>query len=67
MTAVAVPTVGAPRHKLGSAARAIRAHWFLPTILTSDAALLSFTEAHHEPWFDEAQAWLIARDSSITE
>ncbi len=22
---------------------------------------------HHEPWFDEAQAWLIARDSGLTE
>ncbi|MGC1301137.1 MAG: hypothetical protein WA840_02075 [Caulobacteraceae bacterium] len=27
-------------------------------------ALLVFGGAYHEPWFDEAQAWLIARDST---
>jgi hypothetical protein len=24
-----------------------------------------FIVAHHEPWFDEAQAWLLARDNSL--
>ena len=28
------------------------------------AVLLLFGGARHEPWFDEAQAWLIARDAS---
>lgn len=29
---------------------------------------LSFLIGHkHEPWADEAQAWLIARDSSVSE
>jgi len=26
---------------------------------------ISITIAYHEPWFDEAQAWLIARDNNI--
>jgi len=30
-------------------------------------ALLGFVAWHHEPWFDEAQAWLIARDSGLVE
>jgi hypothetical protein len=31
------------------------------------AALLAFISYFHEPWFDEAQAWLIARDSSLLD
>lgn len=27
--------------------------------------LLAYIIPHHEPWFDEAQAWLIARDSNL--
>jgi len=30
-------------------------------------ALLGFVSWHHEPWFDESQAWLIARDSGLVE
>lgn len=26
-----------------------------------------FIGAHHEPWFDEAQAWIIARDNSFVD
>lgn len=29
--------------------------------------LLGFGIFHHEPWFDEAQAWLLARDASLGE
>ena len=29
------------------------------------AALLGFTALHHEPWADEAQSWLLARDASL--
>lgn len=29
--------------------------------------LVLFVGFHHEPWFDEAQAWLIARDNSFLE
>ncbi len=32
--------------------------------LLTFAGLLIFVGVHHEPWFDEAQAWLIAREST---
>ncbi len=31
------------------------------------AAVIGFTALRHEPWADEAQAWLLARDSGIAE
>lgn len=31
------------------------------------AVLVTWIAWHHEPWADEAQAWLIARDSSLSE
>lgn len=31
------------------------------------AAWLLWVGAHHEPWVDEAQAWLLARDCSLSE
>ncbi len=31
-------------------------------VLIPYAVLLAFTISRHEPWFDEAQAWLLARD-----
>jgi hypothetical protein len=30
-------------------------------------ALVLVGVAHHEPWFDEAQAWLLARDASVPQ
>jgi hypothetical protein len=36
-------------------------------VLAIYSALLAWTVAHHIPWADEAQAWLIARDSSLAE
>lgn len=38
-----------------------------PLALVALAAWLLFVGAHHEPWFDESQAWLIARDSGLME
>jgi hypothetical protein len=35
-----------------------------PLALLLYAGLLIFVGAHHEAWFDEAQAWLIARENS---
>ena len=35
-----------------------------PLALLLFAGLLVLVGVHHEPWFDEAQAWLIARDNS---
>jgi hypothetical protein len=31
------------------------------------AVLLALVATRHEPWFDEAQAWLLARDSTLRE
>jgi len=35
-----------------------------PIALAAFACLLLVVGSHHEPWFDEAQAWLIAREGS---
>jgi hypothetical protein len=43
--------------------------WFAqawrPVALAVFATWVLFVGAHHEPWFDEAQSWLIARDSDL--
>ena len=36
-------------------------------VFAAYAALLAWTVAHHVPWVDEAQGWLVARDSSLIE
>lgn len=38
-----------------------------PLTLAALAVWLLAVSARHEPWFDEAQAWLIARDSSLAQ
>ena len=38
--------------------------WRWP-VLFGFAAWVLFVGGHHEPWFDEAQAWLMARDNDI--
>jgi hypothetical protein len=52
--AAAIPTV-------------LRAPWRSVLVLASFATLLTIVGPRHEPWFDEAQAWLIGRDSSLWE
>lgn len=39
----------------------------LTIIFAIYAILLAFAVACHEPWMDEAQAWLLVRDASLTE
>lgn len=36
-------------------------------ILAFYSAALAVVAVNHEPWFDEAQAWLLARDSSLLQ
>jgi hypothetical protein len=36
-------------------------------ILVTFIVIAIFVGAHHEPWADEAQAWLIARDASVSD
>lgn len=52
------PTLG-ERREQGSTARIIVHAIF--------AAAVLFVILHHEPWRDEADSWLLARDSSISE
>jgi hypothetical protein len=36
-----------------------------PLVLLAFAVWVLAVGSHHEPWFDEAQAWLMARDNSL--
>lgn len=40
-------------------------NWLEATVLVLFCAVLAAVIPHHEPWSDEAQAWLIARDCSL--
>jgi hypothetical protein len=42
----------------------IKNNWLTHLVFLIYIILLSVTILHHEPWADEAQAWLLARDSS---
>jgi hypothetical protein len=37
------------------------------TVFAAYLALMAFAVANHEPWMDEAQAWLIAQEATIPE
>ncbi len=39
--------------------------WWKYTVLLIYLILLSIAVMHHEPWFDESQAWLLARDAGL--
>lgn len=41
--------------------------WFIFTVVSVYALLNLVTVLHHEPWRDEAQAWLVSRDASVME
>lgn len=41
--------------------------WLEAAVLGLYAALVGWLTCFHEPWADEAQSWLIARDSSLGE
>lgn len=49
------------------ATEAIADHAWKITILIAFAVWLLVIGAHHEPWVDESQAWLLARDSNLTQ
>lgn len=53
-----VGPVAAPRVKLAA--------WQV-CVLAIHATAVLVVSATHEPWFDEAQAWLLARDATVTE
>jgi hypothetical protein len=58
--------LGRGRELLEPVARVIRTTWIYG-VLAVYGALVFYLVPHHEPWFDEAQAWLIARDVSPQE
>jgi len=41
--------------------------YLLSLVFLAYVGLLALTISHHEPWADEAQAWLIARDVGVVE
>ena len=45
--------------------RRVEAGWVYALVLGLYALLVVFSTAHHEPWRDEGQAWLIVRDLSL--
>lgn len=45
----------------------LQKHAVETAILIIYSSLLALVMYYHEPWFDEAQAWLIARDATISE
>ena len=42
----------------------IKNNWLTHLVFLVYIALLSVIILHHEPWADEAQAWILARDCS---
>jgi hypothetical protein len=51
--------------RLTSEAEAPRS--FVAAVVTAFAALTAFVAAHHEPWRDEADAWLVVRDIQFSQ
>ncbi len=50
---------------MGKIIDSIRENWILYLAFLIYAILIIVVVARHEPWADEAQAWLLARDSSL--
>lgn len=46
--------------------RVMRCHWRI-AVFVAYIAVVACVMAFHEPWFDEAQSWLIARDASFRD
>ena len=56
-----------PGPNRGAAARPNwQRYWYLP-VFAVYLGIVGVTVAHHEPWLDEAQAWLIARDAAWSD
>ena len=47
--------------------RILRRHWPEWAVLFLYSALIAFMIPHHEPWADEAQAWMLARSTSLCQ
>ncbi|MFN2452049.1 MAG: hypothetical protein ABR541_06835, partial [Candidatus Dormibacteria bacterium] len=71
MAVPSAPRTGTrPRVQAPGSTPAWRALWLRGwewAVIVAYAAGLAAVVPRHEPWFDEAQAWLIARDSTLGE
>lgn len=67
MTSATIPS-GAPTGA-SSVPRIESAHplWLIYAAASVYALLVALTVHRHEPWADEAQSWLLARDASLTD
>jgi len=54
-----------PLSEEGSAKMRLRNNWVLHLVFLVYTVLIILVASKHEPWADEAQAWLQARDSSL--
>src|SRR5215203_1893073 len=58
---------GVEKHKFNFfASQNLKARYCF-AIFVAYAAVLTIAVAHHEPWMDEAQAWLLAKDTNPVE
>jgi hypothetical protein len=48
-------------------AETVTAVTWKPLVLSAYCVILAVIAYHHEPWFDEAQAWLLAREASVPD
>jgi len=55
------------KNKINQYYEHIKKEWWLYLILLVYIILVGIIIYYHEPWADEAQAWLIARDSNLFE
>jgi hypothetical protein len=62
MVTSAIPVAVGP----GAPATSARPHPLIYFALSAYALLVALTVHVHEPWADEAQSWLLARDSNLT-
>jgi hypothetical protein len=44
-----------------------RPHWLVYCAVGAYALVVALTIRHHEPWADEGQSWLLARDASLPD
>lgn len=63
MTSVAIPRAAGRSPRAHLSLILLRSRRFAAGALLLQAMVLTLVEARHKPWFDEAQAWLLARDT----
>lgn len=49
------------------AVAAVKSHWWNVLLFAAAAGVIFSLLPRHEPWFDEAQGWLLARDAGVKD